>query len=135
MGKRTPLETRNNFASSPMPNQRITRGIKARLGIFLHICRVVSNIFSETRNNPFTSPKIKPILPPITNPVKAREALILKWVASSPDCASFTAALITVVGAGRMRVDSHPNCTANCQRITRKIGNSQGTKPPKPFCT
>ena len=84
MGNITPKDTRNNLASSPIPNHKITNGINAKLGIFRSICRDVSSNFSAIGEIPLSKPKLKPILPPNKKPDIALRELIPIFLGSSP---------------------------------------------------
>jgi len=87
MGKATPSATRKIFASSPIPNHRMTSGTSARWGIVRIICTDVSRSLEASGNNPLTSPSTNPIEPPMKNPTKARFVLTQMYSYKLPSAA------------------------------------------------
>ena len=75
-----PIATRKIFASSPIPNHRMTSGMIARCGTLRSICIEESNTVSAGREMPASTPRTKPMPPPMTRPLSARSVEIAAWV-------------------------------------------------------
>lgn len=89
----TPKATKESFASSPVPNLRMS----ARSGRLLNIRHVLSVTWHVNRRRPFASP----IEPPVAKPARARQPDTQPLRARSPERSSFQAAGATAEGAGR----------------------------------
>ena len=122
------MATRNSLADSSIPNQRITSGIKAKAGILRIICKVVSSRVEAVLDEPLSRPKISPRPPPTNNPLRARPALTLTCVHSSPLSSKFQNAMTTALGAGKMWLSSKPVLDAICQSRINPTGTNQGSK-------
>ena len=127
MGKKTPTATKKSLAVSSIPNHKITNGISASAGIFRIICRVVSSRVDAVFDEPFNKPRKSPKPPPTNRPSKARPALTCTCFQSSPLSSKFQKAVITAVGAGKIRLSKSPVLEAICQSTIKPIGKSQGS--------
>src|SRR5690606_2513749 len=97
-GENALMHTENSPADSSIPNQRITKGIKAKAGILRIICKVVSSRVGAVLDEPLSRPSNRPRPPPTSRPLKARPALTLTCVHSSPLTSRFQKATTTALG-------------------------------------
>src|ERR1700722_6044500 len=125
MGNRTPIDTRKIFASSPMPNHRITSGMMARCGMLRSICSEESSAISAGRHRPLAIPSAKPRLPPINSPSSARSELTPTLAARLPSRHVCQKARATALGAGKTRAAIRPESAAISQPTISATGRIQ----------
>src|ERR1700722_6434785 len=126
IGKKTPVTIRKSFADSPIPNQRITRGIIARCGTLRIIWTDESKRALDQFDKPLSKPKRNPSDPPIMSPVLARLKLSARWSGNSPVFVRRIPDSMTARGEGRTLAEIAPNCERSCQPVTNKIGRTHG---------
>ncbi len=122
--------TRKIFASSSIPNQRMTSGIRARCGTLRIICNVLSRNSSDRRDKPLASPSTKPMPPadgeaydgaPEADPDILDQFTIEKQLQPAAK---------TSVGAGRTRTGINPVVDKACQTPRIPSGNIHCVKEP-----
>src|SRR5208282_6247443 len=126
MGKKTPVTIKKSFADSPMPNQRITKGIIARCGMLRIICTDESKRERAQFDKPLSKPNKNPSDPPMTRPMLARWKLSARCSGNSPVLVRRIPDSRTASGEGRTLGEIAPTCDRSCQLVNRRIGRTQG---------
>src|SRR5438094_604834 len=123
-----------------MPNHRMTSGMIARCGTLRNICMLESNKVSGGRQMPLTTPRMKPIEPPINRPSRARSVLISVLAMRVPSrtlCPNATATALGADASPQIGADfkfvapaaverSHPVLTHRIHAREHALGRSNG---------
>src|SRR5699024_2019629 len=129
----TPMTTKKIFASSPIPNQTITSGSKARCGTFRIIRIVVSKKANDLSKSPLIIPSTKPINPPIIMPTTARLRLAKICLVNSPLTIKSHPVVKIEIGDGNKDADTIWSLTTTSQIIINAMVSIQGRISNKPL--
>ena len=104
IGKKVAMKMMKNAESSPMPNQRIARGIQAIGGIGLNISIIGVIVLRKNRFRPKNSPKAVPTSRPTKKPTIVRFRLAKTCGRISPLTVKSTITFATSNGEGRIKL-------------------------------